>query len=209
MDILTEQGSRRRLVLFIKEPILGTVKTRLAKGMGIVAATNWYRHNCLKVIHKVQDLRWQTIIAITPEIYAKTSSIWPVHIPRIPQGNGDLGERMGRIFKILPPGPVIIIGTDILNITNMSIWRAFRLLDGQSVVFAPSQDGGYSLIGLGQFRRNKANLFHKVRWSSEHTLKDTIKAVGNTNIRFTDTLNDIDTIEDFSEQDISLPIVSA
>lgn len=197
MDFLHNTKHHRRLVIFFKEPRPGTVKTRLAKAIGTIAATAWYRQNSLDIIRRLQDSRWQTILAISPDNDAMTSKIWPAHLPRIAQGSGGLGVRMRRVFKTLPPGPVIIIGTDIPRVTTKIINQAFQQIDGHSAIIGPTPDGGYWLIGLGHHRRHSATLFDNVRWSSEFTLTDTLRSLNYTRIKFTAVLNDIDTEEDF------------
>ncbi len=180
----------------VKEPRPGTVKARLAEGIGAVPAAAWYRRCSLRVIRRVTDPRWQTFLAVTPDISADTGAFWPFQVPRIPQGGGDLGDRMGRIFKTLPPGPAVIIGSDIPDVTAGGILRAFRLLDGHGAVFGPSPDGGYWLVGLGRHRRNSAGMFKNVRWSGRHALADSVKSLGGVSVRFAETLADVDTSGD-------------
>lgn len=182
----------------VREPCAGTVKKRLARTIGTVAAAHWYRHNCMQVIRRLANPRWQTILAVAPDKFAGSSVIWPSHVDRIPQGNGDLGIRMRRVFRKLPPGPLLLIGSDIPMVTANHIWYAFRNIDGHTAVFGPSPDGGYWLVGLGNQLRNSAHLFENVRWSSEHALADSIASLRGVRTCFTTTLVDVDTAEDLS-----------
>lgn len=188
---------QRWLVMMVKEPRPGSVKTRLSEDIGTVPAARWYRHNCLRVLRRVDnDPRWQTVLAISPDIFAATSAVWPNHVFRLPQGPSHLGRKMRRVFKTLPPGPVLIIGSDIPSITAQEIWKAFRLCSNHGAVIGPSPDGGYWLVGMGRYQRFLPNLFQKVRWSSPHSLADTVKSLGSVPICFTTKLADVDTGND-------------
>ncbi len=187
----------RWLVIFVKEPRLGNVKTRLSKGIGSVAATGWYRSQSTALLRRVSNNpNWCTTLAVSPDLSAITSRFWPDSIPRIPQGQGDLGQRMAGIFKRLSPRPTVIVGSDIPDITPRHIAATFRLLRGHDAVFGPCSDGGYWLVGLGRFRRNAPKIFTNVRWSSEYTLSDSIDSLKDRRIQYCDTLDDIDTAED-------------
>ncbi len=99
---------------------------------------------------------------------------------------------MHRVMVHLPPGPVIIIGTDIPQISQEGIAEAFRLLGNRQAVLGPGKDGGYWLVGL---RRSPAIpvLFRNVRWSSAHTLDDTLANAG-PDTALADTLEDVDDV---------------
>ncbi|MEO1422239.1 MAG: TIGR04282 family arsenosugar biosynthesis glycosyltransferase [Pseudomonadota bacterium] len=195
---MTRPAWRRRLVIFVKEPRPGRVKTRLAAGIGPIPATWWFRHQSARLIRILsRDPRWETVIAVSPDEAGLTSRAWPRHLPRWPQGAGDLGDRMGRALRELGPGPVVIIGADIPEITPHRIAAAFGALGNADAVFGPATDGGYWLIGL----RNQppATLFDGVRWSSATTLSDTVRSLPGKRIALIDTLRDVDTAEDLAQ----------
>lgn len=189
----------RHLVIFARTPAMGRVKSRLAHDIGIVGAWRFYI-DCARATSRrlSDDRRWKTWIALTPDIDRhRPSPFWPKGARRIGQGRGDLGERMGRVLERLPPGPALIVGTDVPAIERRHIWRAFGALGRADVVFGPAEDGGYWLIGARRTPRARAGsgarLFTGVRWSSSHTLDDTIRAIGaNTRMAFIDTLDDVD-----------------
>src|SRR4030095_5697983 len=81
----------------------------------------------------------------------------------MPQGAGGLGHRMQRLFARLPPGPVIVIGSDIPSIRAAHIAGAFRLLGSADAVFGPAPDGGYWLRGVRGSPRGRAPLA-RVLW---------------------------------------------
>ena len=179
----------------LKEPRPGRVKTRLGRDMGMTAAAWWFRHQTAGLLRRLDDPRWQMILAVAPDRSGMSSRVWPVHLPRIPQGGGDLGQRMARIMHALPPGPVCIIGGDIPGITPAHIHRAFAELGRSPAVFGPAPDGGYWLVGLKR-RRIPAGLFENVRWSSQYALTDTINSLGGQAHTLIDTLQDVDTVAD-------------
>lgn len=189
---------KRHLFIMLKEPQAGRVKTRLGADLGMTRAAWWFRHQSRELIRRLSaDHRWRTVIAVAPDQMGLQSRIWPKHLPKWPQGSGNLGHRMGRIFRHAPNGPVVIIGADIPNITPELINRAFRALGDHDAVFGPAPDGGYWLIGLK--RGAKAiprGLFDNVRWSSEHTLADTKVTLAGASVAFIDVLQDVDHISD-------------
>lgn len=166
----------RHLVIFARAPRLGMVKRRLAHEIGSVEALRFYRASLDGLLRRVgRDRRWSTWLAVTPDQSARAGQ-WPIAarlgIKVIPQGPGDLGRRMGRVFADIPPGACAIIGSDVPAIESRHIGEAFAGLNGHDVVFGPARDGGYWLVAArGAYRR--AGLFETVRWSSEHALADT------------------------------------
>lgn len=181
-----------------KIPKPGAVKTRLGAGVGMGPAARWFRRQSLSLIRRLSaDPKWETILAVAPDREGLEARVWPPHIPRIRQGSGDLGDRMGRVFRALPPGPVVIIGADIPGVARPDIAAAFRALSRADAVFGPAEDGGYWLIGLARGRqRAPAGLFNNVRWSTAHALADTEASLGDARIVHVRTLRDVDTAED-------------
>lgn len=187
---------RRRLVVMVKEPRPGRVKTRLGRDIGMVGAAWWFRHQTARLLRRLDDPRWQLVLAVTPDRAGMRSRVWPAHLPRIAQGPGDLGARMGRLLRGLPPGPVCIVGADIPGIRKAHIARAFAALGPSEAVFGPASDGGYWLIGLKRAAPPPAGLFAGVRWSSEHALRDSAATLGRRRIAYIDRLGDVDTAAD-------------
>lgn len=160
---------RPHLVVFVKAPRLGQVKTRLAADIGIVAAWAFYRRTMTDTVRRLaSDRRWRCWLAVTPD----SAGLRFANAAVIPQGPGDLGRRMARVFATLPPGPAVIVGTDAPDVTPAHIARAFRALGAHTAVFGPAADGGYWLVGLKRSPRIP-DLFRNVRWSSRSALADT------------------------------------
>lgn len=180
----------------LKEPRPGRVKTRLARDIGPVAAAWWFRHQSAALIRRLDDPRWRLVLAVAPDRAVAASRCWPVHLPRMPQGGGDLGERMARVFRALPPGPVCVIGGDIPGIGKPHIARAFAALGRYEAVFGPAHDGGYWLVGLRRSGAVPAGFLQDVRWSTRHALADSMASLPGARIALTDRLRDVDTAAD-------------
>ena len=187
--------SGRTLVVFAKPPLMGRTKTRLAAGIGPVRAAGFYRAATHRLLTRLDDPRWRTVLAVNAapgERYA----CWPRSIPRVPQGQGSLGDRMTRVLAALPRGPALVIGTDSPQVEPGSIAAAFAALGSADAVFGPADDGGYWLIGLAR-RRPAPDLFSGVRWSTEHALADTRASLPETyRVGMLPVLTDVDTAGD-------------
>jgi hypothetical protein len=185
-----------RLIIMAKGPRAGRVKQRLARSIGVTAATSFARtcfaHTLLRL---GGSPRWRTLLAIAPDADVAAAlwfqAVWPRRIARLPQGDGDLGRRMQRLFQRLPPGPVIIVGSDIPAIGAPEIACAFRLLGNADAVLGRAPDGGYWLVGLRRSPRLLAP-FARVRWSSPNALADTLGNLEKRRVAFAATLSDVD-----------------
>lgn len=188
---LPAAGRAQWLVIMAKEPRAGAVKTRLARDIGTVAATGFYRHSLTSLAARLAgDPRWRTIVAVAPDV-ARLSTVWPAGVARLAQGPGDLGMRMQRVFDSLPPGPAIIIGADIPHVRAGHIADAFSQLGSNEAVFGPAADGGYWLVGLRRSPKTRA-IFANVRWSSAHALKDTLANLDGCSVAMAGELEDVD-----------------
>ena len=187
-----------RLIVMAKSPRAGRIKRRLAASIGTIPATRFYRA-CLA--HTLMRLgsspRWHTVLGVTPDSDV-AATLWPrtARLARLPQGSGDLGARMQLLFQRLPPGPAIIVGTDIPSISAGEIAKAFRLLGNADAVFGPAADGGYWLVGLRRSPRVLTPFAH-VRWSGKHALADTLHNLKGRRVAFAATLSDVDTEDDY------------
>jgi rSAM/selenodomain-associated transferase 1 len=186
------------LIVFARTPRLGSAMRRLAADIGAAAAMRFYRANLNRMARTLgPGRRWSCALAVSPDRDAVAGYRWPANLARIPQGRGNLGDRMARAVTGAPPGPVVIIGADIPEITPSHIARAFRALGKADAVFGPSPDGGYWLVGLKR-RPRTLDIFDRVRWSSPHALDDTVRNLGpDTRIAYLETLADIDTGGDY------------
>lgn len=180
-----------------KMPVAGRAKTRLARQVGVSQAIRFARQSAAALLQRVAfDPRWQTTIAVSPDT-GILSRTWPLGIRRIGQGGGDLGQRMQRLMRAMPPGPVIIVGSDIPGIRRIHIAAAFRRLAGHDAVFGPAADGGYWLVGLRR-RPRVPRVFAHVRWSSAHALRDTLANLRDRPVALIETLTDVDDADGFA-----------
>lgn len=196
------------LIVMVKEPRPGRVKTRLARDIGTVAAKWWFHHQSARLLRRLRDPRWHLVLAVSPDRAATASRVWPADLPRLPQGGGTLGDRMARMMRAAAPGAVCVIGADIPGITRPAIWRAFRALGPADAVFGPAEDGGYWLVGIRNAAQVPATLFDGVRWSTEHALADTIASLPGRRTALIDSLVDVDTVADLRRADPSQPRAS-
>lgn len=180
----------------VKEPRPGRVKTRLGRDIGMVSAAWWFRHQSAALLRRLDDPRWRLILAVSPDRAGLASRVWPSTLPRMPQGQGDLGARMGRVLRSGSPGPVVVIGADIPGIGAHHISDAFAHLARSDAVIGPAEDGGYWLIGLSRRRRPPPGLFAGVRWSSRHAMADTLATLPGHRVAITVMLRDVDTRDD-------------
>lgn len=201
---------KKLLLIFIKNPRKGTVKTRLAKTVGDEKAYQVYlkllKHT-LSVAAKVKAERqiWYSSFieevdgfGEEPSDRSKRSDGSDIQFKKKLQRGGDLGERMANAFK---QGfedeleKIIIIGSDCPGITPQIIEEGFEKLEQNDVVIGPSEDGGYYLIGSNTFI---PEIFDGIPWSTENVYSETINLLQKKNLHYSTllTLNDIDTEAD-------------
>jgi uncharacterized protein len=161
------------VLVFLKYPEPGKVKTRLAAAVGPERAAALYREWVGVVIDRLQPLRGRAaVVGFHDGGPAERFAEWsPLVDGWLPQPNGDLGERLETGFTAAHAGggPVLAVGTDCLDIDDWRVGEAFDLLRSRDAVFGPATDGGYYLVGTA---RHRPGFFTGVRWSSPHTLAD-------------------------------------
>lgn len=187
-----------RLVIMVKEPIAGRVKTRLAREIGVVGATMFYRHAMRGVIARLAHQPfWRTVLIVDPDS-AVSSRMLPAGGTRAGQGRGDLGARMQRPMRVLPPGPICLIGTDVPDISVADVRRAFQQLGNYDVVFGPAEDGGFWLVGLRRTPRVIDPYRARVPWSRSDTLAQTLANLSGVRVGFTARHHDVDSAADLA-----------
>lgn len=180
----------RHLVIFARAPRLGAVKRRLAAGIGALAALRFHRLMAGQTLRRLAgDPRWACRVALTPD-----AAPWPRDWPRaarVAQGRGDIGRRMAAAFRALPPGPAVLVGCDIPDLSARHVAAAFAALGRADIVFGPAADGGYWLVGLSG-RRPRPDPFRGVRWSTAHALADTLRNCAGRRVALLGMLADVD-----------------
>ena len=190
------------LLVFLKYPRAGDVKTRLAASIGARRAATLYREWITLVLTRLQSLRNRTLVVgyfdgAAREEFATWLSLadewWA-------QPSGDLGERLGAGFAAAHArgGPVIAIGTDCLDLDAPLLQEAFGALEEHQAVFGPALDGGYYLVGTA---RDLPGFFRDIPWSSACTLSAHLSlcAASGWSVGLLPARRDIDTGEDWLE----------
>ena len=185
------------LLIFVKNPQKGNVKTRLAKTVGDNQALAVYQA-LLEHTHRItapMDRPRQVWYSNTID----TNDCWEQGSFDKRQQSGDnLGERMQHAFQQSfnhDFQKVVLIGSDCAQLTQAVIDQAFTALDDNDVVIGPSEDGGYYLLGM---RRFFGDLFAGIEWSTPTVFEETVGRVQSQgrSLELLPTLNDIDTEED-------------
>ena len=186
------------LIIFIKNPVLGKVKTRLAATLGDQKALEIYvklLEHTKKVVAKteVQKKVYYSEIIVDQDMWMEAGFM------KAKQQGKDLGERMLNAFDYSfkdKKEKVVIIGSDCLDLTSEIIEEAFEKLNNHNVVIGPSEDGGYYLLGMNNLY---PQLFQHKKWSTESVFIATIEDILELGLsHYTlPTLTDIDTENDW------------
>jgi len=191
---------RDRLLVFVKAPRPGAVKTRLATALGDDGAARLYRVLAEEEIRRTTPRagEYERIFFFTPEDARPEIERWLPGETLEPQQGQDLGERMSLAFaSAFAAGArrVAIIGTDVPECGREHVREALRSLDDHDVVLGPTHDGGYYLIALD---RPQPAFFQSIPWSTPSVLPATAERAGvlGLSVRMLDPLRDIDTLAD-------------
>lgn len=188
---------KKAIIIFVRNPELGKVKTRLAKVIGDEQALQIYQELLQHTHDATVEIACDRFVYYADNIVGQ--DIWEVENfeKRLQEGEG-LGNRMMlAFFELFQQGytRVVIIGSDCPELTTFIIENAFNKLDTTEVVIGPSADGGYYLLGLTHLI---PELFKNKQWSTDTVLADTIKDTINLRktCSFLSELFDIDTADD-------------
>lgn len=186
-------GSDEVLVVFLRAPIPGRVKTRLAASVGAEAACEVYRALASHVVGAVRNGPWHTQLWVDAVDGSEHVRDWLGMEPLVQQGD-DLGARMRHAVDVAS-GPCVVIGTDAPDVDASVVAEAFSALEHADVVIGPAYDGGFYLIGL---RCPMPGVFDRVAWSTEQVLQQTVGNAVNagSRVQLLAPLRDIDTLDD-------------
>lgn len=198
MEYRHEKLPMNTLILFIRNPELGKVKTRLAASIGDEEALNIYRFlldHTRRIALEVQTKRMLFYSENIVQNDEWDEAFFEKHL----QHHGDLGERMHQAFqKAFETGAqkVVIAGSDCPELEAGILNEAFDLLDTHDAVLGPSQDGGYYALGL---KAPLPEIFENMVWSTETVFSETLTRLKNTgkSCALLPVLNDVDTEEDW------------
>ncbi len=198
---------KKHLIVFTRYPEPGTTKTRLIPLIGAEGAADLQRKMTEHTLSQVKRLSTSCGIAVEIRYEGGDKNLMQTWLGQDfeyrPQGSGDLGQRMKRSFQdAFRAGATtaVIIGTDIPEITEDIIQKAFDVLQQKNMALGPAKDGGYYLIGLQKNSLSQAvpDLFTGITWGVRDVLKKTIKIAKHSGLSFTllDVLKDVDHPED-------------
>ncbi|MBX0332518.1 TIGR04282 family arsenosugar biosynthesis glycosyltransferase [Pontibacter sp. HSC-14F20] len=189
------------LMLFVRNPELGKVKTRLAASVGPETALDIYLHLLRHTRDITQHLPMDKLVYYSEKV--EQDDLWPaqLYLKKRQHPEGDLGEKMEKAFReAFAEGyaSVVIIGSDCRQLTSEIINQAFEALKTHEVVIGPALDGGYYLLGM---KRLHPEFFQNKRWSTEHVFPDTLHDIERLHLSHTllPALSDVDELEDLQE----------
>lgn len=190
-----KQNPKNLLIIFARPPVLGRVKTRLSKDIGEQAALDIYNYLLHHTLAVTRDLPVEKMVCYTDDIPEK--DIWDnaVYKKSLQQGK-DLGERMEHAFKEgFSQGfnNIILIGSDLYDLTRADLEEAFKELEHYPYVIGPATDGGYYLIGLKQ---PEPLIFKNKAWGTSGVFQDTVKDLCDKEVFYLEYRNDIDVVSD-------------
>jgi rSAM/selenodomain-associated transferase 1 len=188
------------LIVFVKAPRPGSVKTRLVPVLGAEGAAAFYRILAEEEVRRTAPRAgdYTRRLFFAPADARDAITAWFPDEVLVPQQGADLGARMGAAFEeSFRSGArrVAIIGTDVPTVSRELVLDAFRALGDHDVVLGPARDGGYYLLALA---RPCTEIFRGIPWSTADVLSATVakaRALG-LSVKALETLTDIDTLED-------------
>ncbi len=189
------------LGVFVKAPVAGRVKTRLAADIGPVLAAELYRRLGRQVVAATIAATHRTVVWYAPRAGGRLVRAWldGLDVSRFHRQSGrDLGRRLHAAFArhfSRGAGRVVIIGSDCPDVDRWLIGDAFTALDRHDMVLGPALDGGYYLIGM---RAPHDALFQRIPWSTAAVLQLTLDRARQLglNTALLPTLRDVDTAGD-------------
>lgn len=187
--------SKKALIIFTRNPELGQCKTRLSETIGDEAALKVYSFLLRHTAKVSEGFKADKYVFYSENI--EKNDLWNPDIFRKKLQSGtNLGERMKNAFlELFDLGyeKVVIIGSDLLDLSQHHLDNAFEQLNHHDLVIGPSVDGGYYLLGM---KRIYENIFKNKAWGTDTVLRDTLNDLKNIDVEILEELNDIDTFED-------------
>lgn len=193
-----DPASRNLLLIFTRNPELGKCKTRLAATIGDERALNIYKFLLRHTATLTQGVKAVKQVWYSEEIWE--NDIWDSRFfTKKLQEGPDLGARMAMAFRQgFEEGfeRIIIIGSDMYDLSTADLDHAFETLSTYGTVIGPAEDGGYYLLGMTRF---EPSIFQQKAWGTDTVLKDTLLDLERTKVQLLETKNDIDLYEDVKD----------
>ena len=190
---------KKALIIFVRKPEVGKVKTRLAASMGEEKALAVYRRLLEHTHHISEGVKAEKFVFYFDEI--EENDHWSDgNFNKSQQSSGDLGEKMRDAFSILfneGYNDVAIIGSDCYELTTAIIEDSFEMLQQNDLAIGPANDGGYYLLGM---KKLCMELFSDIEWSTEKVFAQTLAACISAGLSYSllPQLTDIDTEADLN-----------
>ncbi|MBI1975949.1 MAG: TIGR04282 family arsenosugar biosynthesis glycosyltransferase [Candidatus Omnitrophica bacterium] len=188
---------RQALLVFMKYPVLGRVKTRIAKVWGDHQAMELHQEFIELTLRNVQSDEWEVLRFVA--LYGEEEMKPRAESAAFPQQGNDLGERLAHAFKQTFKKRyhrVVAIGSDSPWISIREIGEAFNGLQQNDLVLGPAEDGGYYLIGMSRYL---PEVFQGIHWGTPEVFQQTRAIIQQKKLSMAALPigYDIDTIEDY------------
>ena len=195
---MKKQNTQKALIIFTRNPELGKVKTRLASTIGDAAALEVYQKLLKHTVDITQTLKVDKFVFYSEQIQENDHWDKAIYSKELQKGV-DLGERMNHAFELLFSRgyhQIVIVGSDIFELTTNDIQEAFSHLDTTNFVVGPALDGGYYLLGMNALKKK---LFKNKKWGTKTVFRETLKNLEQEQVVLLATKNDIDTYDDLKK----------
>jgi rSAM/selenodomain-associated transferase 1 len=189
------------VAIFVRHPVPGRVKTRLARDLGDAAACELYRAMVSDCIVNVRDCGLPLFLFHDGQASAGLPSEWTGVADAVFRQEGEsLGERMRAAFeRSFSAGAtgVILIGSDIPGLDSGLLRSAQAAVELYDIVLSPAFDGGYCLVASKRMHYNNG-IFQGIPWSTARVLELTLaaSAAHGLSCHLLETCQDIDTLDD-------------
>ena len=195
------RSSPAAVLVFVRAPVAGRVKTRLAAEIGDAAALRVYRRLAEHAVSAALAVAPPAAVRVhyTPTDAGPAVRAWLGDGPEyLPQAEGELGARLHQAFAegfAAGFGRIVVVGSDLPELTAERIGRALAVLETEPAVLGPARDGGYWLLGL---REMAAGAFDGMPWSTGRLLDATLARLRASGVEpaLLETLADVDTADD-------------
>ncbi|MCU0599664.1 MAG: TIGR04282 family arsenosugar biosynthesis glycosyltransferase [Desulfobacterales bacterium] len=192
------------IILFIKAPIPGKVKKRLAASIGSVHAMGLYKCFVKDITRTAMQTGFHLkIFYHPPENFDLICKMFENDHVYHPQSGQDLGEKMANAFCEVfaeKHNRAVLIGSDIPDLPEKLITKAMTELGNHDAVIGPSHDGGYYLIG---FRSDTftADIFKDISWSTDAVCSETTRKLyeKKLSVHLLPIWRDVDTYADLMD----------
>lgn len=192
--------SEEALIVFVKLPTPGNVKTRLAKQIGSDMAAALYRCFVSDTLAAAKTAGYPTSVYFHPPDAHDGLADWlGTDMRLLPQKGEDLGERMLQAFRETLPefSRVVLVGSDSPDLPVTFLNEAFAVLKTHQVVIGPATDGGYYAIGFSAEGFDEA-AFRDIEWGTPRVFETTMEILrrNGANIHVLPPWNDVDEYDD-------------